>query len=550
MAPLALAVFGCVRFDGLPDMPAGTASDPAVYASESKVHARNVMRARHVVRSANVSWVLRGTAGERFASAREIRRKFGGVIFVGDSQIREVAWAALQMLAPGQAQAFAREDRVFGGSRRRVITSSCVPQSVGKTGFTAACGPNNWGLTAGAGGGAGGGATGGASGRSSSCLLYSPFPNKTYAEKMRKLLLTRPHQWDGQLSVSAAACESDFFVSYQATWGAMPVDPTSLPKCLHLGAADAARDGAATTDGSYGLRHRRSGAIKPILWIVDGCGLHEMEFCDPRRWRLPQAVLPKFTDRMLRSSLVWQTVGGGFLMRAARRFKGECAAINADEVAAVESRWLSSAGVRHVNYSRVALQYAPLMIDAIHFTYYWVPCPQTFPELARLAAQLSLNSAVGRPIEVCPPGTPNPPSPRAPSDVTPPAADPFEVRAASAGGAAAARAAGHVEGVPYVVLSQTAEQAQLAYDVALRIGPGKAAGAPTSAAAGGGAARAEPGSPGGKAAKAAAKTAKDVAKASKTTKGVKAARSGKAEPATPGKARAAGKAVESATGAS
>ena len=251
--------------------------------------------------------------------------------------IREIAWAALQMLAPQQVQMFAAEDPVFGHARKRTITSACVPQSIGKTGFTAACGalPDSPGL---------------ASRGKFPCRLFSPFPNKTYAEKMRKLLLTRPHEWSGQLSVDKAVCDADFFVSYQATWGAMPVDPTSLPACLRVDA------GAKGTDGSYGLRHRGSGRIKPVLWIVDGCGLHEMEFCDPRRWELPQHVLPKFSPRMLRESVVWQTVGAGFLMRSARRFKGECATIDADQVAATEVKWLSEHGVRYTNYSALAMQ--------------------------------------------------------------------------------------------------------------------------------------------------------------------------------------------------
>jgi hypothetical protein len=29
---------------------------------------------------------------------------------------------------------------------------------------------------------------------------------------------------------------------------------------------------------------------------------------------------------------------------------------------------------RHCDYPTLALQFAPLMFDAIHFTYYWVPC--------------------------------------------------------------------------------------------------------------------------------------------------------------------------------
>ena len=94
-------------------------------------------------------------------------------------------------------------------------------------------------------------------------------------------------------------------------------------------------------------------------------------------------------------------VGAGFLMKASRRFKGECAEVNADQIAAKERAWLDGHGVAHYDYTRLALQYAPLtrsarstphvrvllmcmarawhvrryaplMFDAIHFTYYWV----------------------------------------------------------------------------------------------------------------------------------------------------------------------------------
>ena len=129
------------------------------------------------------------------------------------------------------------------------------------------------------------------------------------------MLLTKPHLWDGKLSVKEAACDSDFFLSYQATWGAMPVLPFTVPTCLHPGEG---------TKGAFALRHKRLQVTKPILWVMDGCGLHEMEFCDARRWTLPQHVLPRFPPSLLQSgTVVWPTVGAGFLMRAAKRFKGE-----------------------------------------------------------------------------------------------------------------------------------------------------------------------------------------------------------------------------------
>ena len=108
---------------------------------------------------------------------------------------------------------------------------------------------------------------------------------------------------------------------------------------------------------------------------------------------------------------------------------------------------------RHYDYPGLALQFAPLMFDAIHYTYYWVPCALTlalaptptptltltltpnlypnpnpnpnpnpdpnpnpnpnpnphpnqvpcakaFPEMARLVAQLALQHALGRPVQV------------------------------------------------------------------------------------------------------------------------------------------------------
>lgn len=374
MLACILVGLACVRFEGLPDMLPGTASDPAVYASSAATYNANVASGRLLARKSNISWTLVGTEGERFATALEIRRRFAGVIFVGDSQIREVAWSALQLLTAGrETLAFSAKDKVFG-KNRPPHRSACVPQTVGKTGFTASCDG------------------------SATCELYSPFHNKSHAEHMRKLLLTRPHSWDGKLSVSKSVCGSDFFVSYQATWGAMPIKPDTVPACLHPAADD--------PSGKFGLR-LMSGQVKPVLWIIDGCGLHEMEFCDPRRDELPQNAFAHFSAALLRSgTVVYQPVGAGFLMAAARRFKGACASINADQIAAKERAWLDSHSVPYYDYTKLALQYAPLMFDAIHFTYYWVPCSQTFPEMARLVAQLGFQQAVGRPTTVCAPGTP------------------------------------------------------------------------------------------------------------------------------------------------
>ena len=358
---------GCVRWIGIPPLPTGSFNDTALYGVTNKKWGANVNRARKLMRQpeAGFDWRLAGTAGESLARFSEVREKFAGVIFVGDSQIREVSWAALKMLTPTEAIRYDEKDPVVGRKRASELGGSCVPQSVGKTGFTAEC-------------------------RAGVCRMHSPFHNKSHAEAMRKLLLTRPHDWDGSLSLTEAACSSDFFLSYQATWGAIPVKPLTLPRCMH----------PRTADDTFGVVGA-SGVRKPVLWVMDGGGLHEMEFCDARRWTLPQVVLKHFSPAVLRRTVVWQPAGGGFMMRSSRRYKGECAAIEPEMVSSLEIKYLDTLGVQHYDYPGLALQFAPLMFDAIHFTYYWVPCAQAFPEMARLVAQLALQHALGRPVQMC-----------------------------------------------------------------------------------------------------------------------------------------------------
>ena len=288
MSVLALAwlgsACGCVRWIGMPPLPTGSFNDTALYGVSNKKWGANVNRARKLMRQpeAGFDWRLAGTAGESLARFSEVREKFAGVIFVGDSQIREVSWAALKMLTPAEEIRYDEKDPVVGRKRASELGGSCVPQSVGKTGFTAEC-------------------------RAGVCRMHSPFHNKSHAEAMRKLLLTRPHDWDGSLSLTEAACSSDFFVSYQATWGAIPVKPLTLPRCMH----------PPTADDTFGVVGA-TGVRKPVLWVMDGGGLHEMEFCDARRWILPQVVLKHFGPAVLRRSVVWQPAGGGFMKRSSR----------------------------------------------------------------------------------------------------------------------------------------------------------------------------------------------------------------------------------------
>ena len=86
---------GCVRWIGMPALPTGSFNDTALYGVTNKKWGANVNRARKLMRApeAGFDWRLAGTAGESLARFSEVREKFAGVIFVGDSQIREVRWA-------------------------------------------------------------------------------------------------------------------------------------------------------------------------------------------------------------------------------------------------------------------------------------------------------------------------------------------------------------------------------------------------------------------------------------------------------------------------
>ena len=149
---------GCVRWIGIPPLPTGSFNDTALYGVTNKKWGTNVNRARKLMRQpeAGFDWRLAGTAGEYLGRFSEVREKFAGVIFVGDSQIREVSWAALKMLTPAEEIRYDEKDPVVGRKRASELGGSCVPQSVGKTGFTAEC-------------------------RAGVCRMHSPFHNNTHA---------------------------------------------------------------------------------------------------------------------------------------------------------------------------------------------------------------------------------------------------------------------------------------------------------------------------------------------------------------------------------
>ena len=90
-----------------------------------------------------------------------------------------------------------------------------VPQSIGKTGFTASCAPllnRKDGQPA------------------STCDLHSPFANRSHAEAMRKLLLTKPHLWDGKLSISQKVCKGSRIVRANSAWE--KAEEPMLPRIL------------------------------------------------------------------------------------------------------------------------------------------------------------------------------------------------------------------------------------------------------------------------------------------------------------------------------
>ena len=95
------------------------------------------------------AWLLRATAPTSFVTASEIRAKFAGIVFVGDSQLRENAWATMRWLSESQLLRYAHAGEAFNNTRNcprvgcggRVVANVCLPEAAGRLGFTAACGP-------------------------------------------------------------------------------------------------------------------------------------------------------------------------------------------------------------------------------------------------------------------------------------------------------------------------------------------------------------------------------------------------------------------------
>ena len=127
-----------------------------------------------------------------------------------------------------------------------------------------------------------------------------------------------------------------------------------------------------------------------------------MDCHDPQRLStLPQAVLERFTPEALRN-VVWLPAAGGYLgLRRPER----CSNYTTATIVEAERRWLREAGVASASYPELVRHYAPLASDGTHFVYYHLRCNDTFPEVALLAARLTLHTALGQgATQACAPG--------------------------------------------------------------------------------------------------------------------------------------------------
>ena len=101
--------------------------------------------------------------------------------------------------------------------------------------------------------------------------------------------------------LTEAACRSDFFVSYQATWGAIPVKPLTLPRCMHPRTAEdtfgvAGADGDVVEDGGARAREsvRRSARVAHRIAHAPGVTLCHCSYCWWWAWwRRPSAPLSR-----------------------------------------------------------------------------------------------------------------------------------------------------------------------------------------------------------------------------------------------------------------
>lgn len=328
--------------------------------------------------------------------AERLMARSAGIIFVGDSQLREMAWGMQWLLrrAGSWQEPIFHKDSSAQAAYSSLLKSGCTPEFLGKLGFVVNC------------------ATPGASQGAGPCTMHKtdtdgvsnadafvPLTNLTGWD--RRLTVLRPGQARSKLI--CANPEHAFFIAYQPVWGADPLDPSSMPPCLHLGG------------GRYGLR-RRNGTIRNVYFVCNGGGLHEMlggpvDYYFRKRWWQSEGfarhALSSFSPAALRQDVLWVPPGGvlrnpeaeprwvarqqkwleaaasaagphsgGLIegVRIVRNASAEPQLLMYGAAPPAEAEWLQARGVRTLNFSRLTSDYAALMSDGRHFTYYWKPC--------------------------------------------------------------------------------------------------------------------------------------------------------------------------------
>ena len=274
----------CQRIVGLPTLPLSTASGWCFGADDCVEWSKSVTaRVAHVRASVhpalggwNATWALTPSSAA-IATPEEVQRRYAGIVVVGDSQIREVAWAVLQLLASEDSR-----------------LTPCMPNTV-RTGWRASCtsAPRracSWDAVKDTG-------AAGTEWRRRHAGVASP----------EFMPLVNVSHWDSRLTIwaerqgpkaSMSVCDpSHFLMAYQPIWGNAPIDPTSLPACLHQGNG---RYGRVTGDGTY----------LPILWVINGGGLHEIMGGHEPEDPLPQNTLRLFGTEALQH-VVWVPTGAG-----------------------------------------------------------------------------------------------------------------------------------------------------------------------------------------------------------------------------------------------
>lgn len=287
--------------------------------------------------------------------------------------MREISWGMQWLLRRGHRW---MEPRYHRGGDPTELQSGCTPIPLGRTGYMVTCSSRT------------------AVSGSAPCTVHTAATDGV-SESEAFMPLTNLSHWDGRLVVlrpgqkrAELACAPDgFFLAYQPVWGAAPLRPSSLPPCLHLG------------DGRYGLR-RDDGSVRPILWVMHGGGLHELmgELFHTRKGHMadaPAHTLAHFPADVLRHDMVWLPGGGSI------RQQGKPDVMF--PYLPAESVWLRHHGVRTMNYTELTSDYAALMYDSRHFTYYLRPCRDNFPQMPEVASRLVLQAALDRPTSACVP---------------------------------------------------------------------------------------------------------------------------------------------------